>query len=995
MRSHSSFVCRVASVALVAAGLTAAVPRFIGGGGPAYATDTALSTTAFSTFRPARLLDTRPSASTVDGKSAGGGAVAAGSVVEFQVSGRAGVAANSSGSAVLNITALGVGGDGYLTVYPTGTTRPSTSNVNFRTGQPASNLVVVPLGEGGRVSIYASSNANVVADEQGWFPTGAGFTSLTPSRLLDTRAAGVVAADGVVDLQVIGRGGVPATGVGSVVLNITAIGEADGGYVTAYASGTPKPKTSNVNLLANEARATLVLVPVGADGKVSLYSSARAHLLADVQGWFNVDPNVHLVTPGRVLDTRVGGITIDGAATGIGPVGPNQTVDLRVTGRATVPVSGVGSVFLDVTVIGEGDSGFATVFPSGTNQPNVSNVNYSAGVATGNLVAVPVGAGGRVSVFVSGKAHVIVDVHAWMPGEPVPSDPGAVPAPGPSPAPSPAPAPGPAPTFPGVTLPPQPPGPRPPVVTAPPVPAPNPAPTGPADGTITVNAAQLRPFSSRMIGSNAASYEGTWTYEDPAIRARMNGLVGSLRWPGGQHSQSYGWANCMRGTAVPGGTPCSPGFDFFATAADFAKLLRSTGTPDAVIGLNMSATAKENTALVAFFNGTVGDTRSIGIDQKGADWKTVGYWAQKRAELASPDPLNVTIFEFGNETYGGGKEGGRDCLPGGGWEITYTCNPAEYLDGLGSGAGRFDGFTATRALMKSLFPSVQLGAPIVDTIHDKAVNPCCGWNSTYLSYARDLIRLGGGVIDFLNVHEYLINRPTNDAEMSSLPQTHWASLTNRINALMDQYAGRRIPLYQSEYALYPVVANDANDKRTNWVLNGLVMADSIGVLDSLGYVGANQFNMFSSAQGANIYYGLLRNDGNYTRTPTYWATLLWSRFGNQVAATSSTFDNKSTLSLYGGKTADGQISLLVINKSTSTQTANLQFQGVTGVNNVVTDVATSAGLHEWTMAFNGNANPASDLSNAPSTTRSFASTSSVVSSFPPGSMTLLRFTPST
>jgi alpha-L-arabinofuranosidase len=999
MRSHPLFLRRILALALVGGALTVVVPRAVGGAGPASATDTALSTTSFTSVRPIRLLDTRAGSPTVDGVSSGGGAIAAGSTVEFQVTGRGALASGAVGSVVLNLTALGVGGDGFLTVFPTGTTRPSTSNVNFRSGLPASNLVVVPVGEGGRVSVFTSSTANVIADEQGWFPTGAGFTSVAPARLTDTRtggttvdgseaAGGIVAADGSVDMQVTGRGGVPTTGVGSVVLNITAIGETDGGFVTVYASGTKKPATSNVNLTADEARATLVIVPVGEGGKVTLSSSARAHVIADVQGWFNPDPNVHMVAPARVLDTRVGGVTIDGAASGIGAVGPNQVVDLQVTGRANVPATGVGSVFVDVTIIGETAPGFATVFPSGTTQPVVSNVNYSAGVPTGNLVAVPLGAGGRVSIFVSARAHVIVDVHAWMPGDPVPSDPTA-------PGTSPAPDPGPAPTFPlGPSLPPIAPGTRPPVVTVPPVPAPNPTPNGPADGTITVNAGQLRPFSSRMVGTNAASYEGSWTYEDPIILARMNGLAGSLRWPGGQHSQSYGWANCMMGGAVAGAIGCLPGFDKFGNAGDLAKLLRNTGTSDAVIGMNMNATAKENAALVAFFNGTVGDTRPIGVDQKGADWKTVGYWAQLRTDSGSPSPLNLTIFEFGNETYGGGKEGGKGCLPGGGWETTYTCDPAEYLDGLGSGAGRFDGFVATRALMKSLFPAVQVGAPIADTIHDKSANPCCGWNDTYVPYAQNLLRLGSGVIDFLNVHEYLINRPTNDVEMSALPQAHWSALTGRINALMDQFAGRRIPLYQSEYALYPVVSNDANDKRSNWVLNGLVMADSLGTLDALGYVGANQFNMFSSAQGNNIYYGLLRNDGSYTRTPTYWATLLWSRFGNQVAATSSTFDNKSTLSVYGGKTADGQISLYVINKSTSTQTANLQFQGVAGVNRVVTDAATSAGLHEWSMTFNGNDNPANDLSNAPSTTRSFASTSSVVSSFPPGSMTLLRFTPS-
>jgi hypothetical protein len=463
--------------------------------------------------------------------------------------------------------------------------------------------------------------------------------------------------------------------------------------------------------------------------------------------------------------------------------------------------------------------------------------------------------------------------------------------------------------------------------------------------------------------------------------------------------------------SIPNGAPCllpgastsdptgANGWKDYANAADFIKLLKSTSTTDAVIGMNMNVTAKENAALAAFFNGTIGDTRSIGVDQKNADWKTVGYWAQKRTDLGHPSPLGFTIFEFGNETYGGGSQGGKKgCLSPTGWEPTYTCDPAEYLNGLGSGAARFDGFTATRALMKSLFPAIQVGAPIADTIHDKAVTPCCGWNTTYLPYAQQMIAQGKDVIDFLNVHEYITNKystepGSTDPEVMAAPETHWKAIADRLHGVMDEFAGgKRIPMYQSEYALYPVVGNDER-KRMNTVFGGLVMADSIGQLEAAGYIGANSFNMYSGHNGSNIYYGLVRNDGLFTRSPNYWGTLLWSRFGNKMAATSSTFDNKTTLSAYGGKTADGQISVLVINKTSSTLSANINFQGVTGVNRVVTDVAASETLQDWTMSFNGRGNPAADLSNAPSKDLKFAPTSTALRSFPPGSITLLRFTP--
>jgi hypothetical protein len=118
------------------------------------------------------------------------------------------------------------------------------------------------------------------------------FGSLPPSRLLDTRiglgASGAVAGHGVLSLQVTGRGGVPASGVSSVVLNVTVAGSSTSGFVTAYPGGTPWPVASNLNFAAGQIVPNLVVVPVGADGTVNLYngSSAPIQLVADIAGYY-------------------------------------------------------------------------------------------------------------------------------------------------------------------------------------------------------------------------------------------------------------------------------------------------------------------------------------------------------------------------------------------------------------------------------------------------------------------------------------------------------------------------------------------------------------------------------------------------------------------------------------------------------------------------------------------------------------------------------------
>jgi hypothetical protein len=79
---------------------------------------------------------------------------------------------------------------GYVTVWPAGQPIPTASNLNFVPGQTVPNMVVVPLGANGQVSIFVNGGtADVIVDVLGWFPTGMAFSGLTPARLMDTRLA--------------------------------------------------------------------------------------------------------------------------------------------------------------------------------------------------------------------------------------------------------------------------------------------------------------------------------------------------------------------------------------------------------------------------------------------------------------------------------------------------------------------------------------------------------------------------------------------------------------------------------------------------------------------------------------------------------------------------------------------------------------------------------------------------------------------------------------
>ena len=240
----------------------------------------------FTSLSPARILDTRA------GLGAAAGPVAQGAAIDLLVAGQGGVDLDAD-TVVLNVTVTEPTGEGFVTVWPTGSTMPTASNLNFIPGQTVPNLVISRLGADGKVSLFNSSgNTHLIADVLGSFRAAGGsrLTSLSPSRLVDTRSDGGSArpvGQTPLLLPVLGRGGVPTSGVTAVVLNVTATGGNANGYVTVYPSGEAVPTASNLNTSAGQTRANLVIAKVGADGAVALFNSAgQLHLLADVVGYF-------------------------------------------------------------------------------------------------------------------------------------------------------------------------------------------------------------------------------------------------------------------------------------------------------------------------------------------------------------------------------------------------------------------------------------------------------------------------------------------------------------------------------------------------------------------------------------------------------------------------------------------------------------------------------------------------------------------------------------
>ena len=332
--------------------------------------------------------------------------VAGGTSYTLAVTGRAGVPASGVAAVSLNVTVTAPNGNGYITAYSCGTL-PNASNVNYVAGQTVPNAVIAPVDGSGNVCLFTSSTTHLIVDVNGWFPVSSDFQAFSPARLIDTRSgigtpAGKRPGGSVLTTHVAGFAGVPSTGTGAVVLNVTATSATSDGYITVYPCGS-LPNSSNVNFSASTTVPNLVIAPLSASGDVCLFTSATTDLIVDVAGSFPVSATgFQPLVPQRRYDSR------SGARLGAGGV---LTLSL---GSGGIPASGVAAVSINVTSTNSTAGGFITVYPCGA-VPNASSVNFAAGVTTANAVITPVTAGSQVCITTSAETHLLVDVNGWFP----------------------------------------------------------------------------------------------------------------------------------------------------------------------------------------------------------------------------------------------------------------------------------------------------------------------------------------------------------------------------------------------------------------------------------------------------------------------------------------------------------------------------------------------------------------------------------------------------
>ncbi|MFP5487331.1 MAG: hypothetical protein ACLGHQ_03380, partial [Acidimicrobiia bacterium] len=233
-----------------------------------------------------------------------------------------------------------------------------------------------------------------------------GFVPSTPRRIVDTRdgTGGVAARVGAgctlrVDVRTAGYG----PDAEAFALSLTGVAPT-GGFMTVHPCATGRPETSNLNLRVRTATPNLVVARPDQDGDVCIFSSAEAHVIVDVTGWWTTTGATRFasIDPERVEDTR------ERPDRQRVPASTVHVIDLT----DDVP-AGTTAIVANLTIAGPVANGFATAFPCGTTPPDTSNVNFRAREARASAIIVGVDDDRRLCVTSSVDAHVILDLAGY------------------------------------------------------------------------------------------------------------------------------------------------------------------------------------------------------------------------------------------------------------------------------------------------------------------------------------------------------------------------------------------------------------------------------------------------------------------------------------------------------------------------------------------------------------------------------------------------------
>jgi hypothetical protein len=347
-----------------------------------------------------------------------------------------------TGNATVVNTIAGAG-SGYVTIYPSGVTRPTVSNLNYASGQVVANAFTVNLGTDGSFNIYPSATTDMIIDVTGYYapPSTVGFSYIplpTPIRVLDTRpgepaclnrgASMIGKTELMLNLRTVCSPSFLPSNAVAVVGNATVVNDtpdATDGYATLYPFGIERPTVSNINYTPGSVVPNMFTSKLGANGAINIYVNSTTNFVLDIIGYYvphslvSTSYYLHpLSSPVRLLDTRPGepacsnpGRPLTGNAVYV-QVGRNTTCN-----GETIPVNAmalIGNATV-VNALPEAKGGYAAIYPSNTpgTVPTISTLNYAPNQIVPNSFIVGVGSDNSFSIYPSSTTDFLVDIMGY------------------------------------------------------------------------------------------------------------------------------------------------------------------------------------------------------------------------------------------------------------------------------------------------------------------------------------------------------------------------------------------------------------------------------------------------------------------------------------------------------------------------------------------------------------------------------------------------------
>ncbi len=459
-----------------------------------------------------------------------------------------------------------------------------------------------------------------------------------------------------------------------------------------------------------------------------------------------------------------------------------------------------------------------------------------------------------------------------------------------------------------------------------------------ANVKVTIDASKLRNIVAyRAFGIHTTVHDANLI--SPQVVALLNAAaINTLRYPGGAYADTYHWSNyqatAWQGEKTPRNGNYSPNnnFGFFARLLDYIQNGTSIITVD--YGSNLAGNGggepAEAAAWVAYCNGDPSDSKVIGKDSSGTDWKTVGYWAAMRASLPLGEddgynflridhakPLNIKYWEIGDEVYGNDYSAGDS---NGGYaedlHAPYAANGKDsdkirHGNAALSPAAYGKGVAAFVKAMKTVDPDIKIGAVLFNPADEKKA---AEWNPAVMAEC-------GKAIDFVVLHWYIGNllppdwKNLDEGALLRAPQEVLPKIGSELVELFHKYSGENASKMQfavTEMGIAPFA------KVTNPVTQGLFSADAYASLMEMG--------------AANIDWTELH--GNYflddknVQGPAFYGIQMVHVIANINDQLVEAKSNAGLLTAHAAKRADGSIAVMLINKSPKEKsTVKLQIAG--------------------------------------------------------------------